>query len=44
VDAILIANKAAGLAAGTDTVDVHAVDTDALRRQLKGYGAYLPDA
>jgi len=38
------AGLAAAMAAGTDAVDVHAVDTNALRRQLKEYGAYLPDA
>jgi hypothetical protein len=38
------AGLAAAMAAGTNTADVHAVDTDALRRQLKAYGAYLPDA
>lgn len=36
------AGTAAGMAAGLASRDVHTVDTDALRRQLKRDGAYLP--
>jgi len=37
------AGLAAATAANTTAADVHAVDTDALRRRLKDHGAYLPD-
>ena len=38
------AGTAAAIAATMDAGDVHAVDSDALRRRLKDYGAYLPEA
>ncbi len=37
------AGTAAAMAATTVTVDVHDVDTDALRHRLKDRGAYLPE-
>jgi len=36
------AGLAAAIAAGTETADVHAVDTDDLRARLAGHGVYLP--
>ena len=36
------AGTAAAMAARKDTVDVHALDTNALRNRLKDCGAYLP--
>jgi hypothetical protein len=36
------AGTAAAMAARKDTVDVHALDTNALRNRLKNCGAYLP--
>lgn len=39
--------EAAGLAAAMaarGSLDVHAIDTDALRAKLRAYGAYLPDS
>jgi hypothetical protein len=37
------ASLAVAMAAGSDTVNTHAVDTHQLRNRLKEYGAYLPD-
>ncbi|MFC1600945.1 FAD-dependent oxidoreductase [Candidatus Sumerlaeota bacterium] len=37
------AGTAAAMAARKDTVDVHALDTNALRNRLKDCGAYLPE-
>ncbi len=36
------AGTAAGMAGGRSDSDVHAIDTDSLRKQLKADGAYLP--
>ncbi len=36
------AGVAAAFAAGNDPPDVHAIDTDRLRRRLREHGAYLP--
>jgi len=38
------AGIAAAMAAGESTTDVRAVNTDELRRKLKAYGGYLPNA